>query len=251
MSPLGFEIVAAEPSPLGMIILRQRVLASEPGGVVAEITLDHQFLMSSRATASERALSSLAIAWHGGRDLRVLVGGLGLGYTAHEALASDRVARVEVVELLEPVANWMRDGLVPLSSALAPELRPGGRLAIRLGDVYAELREAPNLAYDLILVDVDHSPDEPLGAPNEAFHSARGAALAGEHLAPDGVLAVWSYAPNDAFADALRDTFREVDARPVGFFNPVTEERETNWIFLARGPARGMGEPSGPGQEPR
>ena len=74
---------------------------------------------------------------------RVLVGGLGLGYTAHEALASDRVARVEVVELLQPVISWMRDGLVPLSEVLSRELAADGRLEIRQGDVYADLREPP------------------------------------------------------------------------------------------------------------
>ncbi len=117
MSPLDFEVIAAEESPLGMVILRQRKLASEPGVLATEITFDHQFLMSSIVAVSERALSSLAIEWHGGDSLRVLVGGLGLGCTAHEAIASDRVSRVEVVELLRPVIDWMSNGLVPLSGS--------------------------------------------------------------------------------------------------------------------------------------
>jgi len=217
-----------------MIILRQRDAAGA-GGPITEITLDHRFLMSSLNTVSERALSSLAIQWHGGENLRVLVGGLGLGYTAHEALASDRVGRVEVVELLEPVISWTRDGLVPLSHELLSELAPGGRLQIRQGDVYLELREPPRTKYDLILIDVDNSPEEALGAPNDAFHSAAGAALAHEHLAEGGVLGVWSTEPGDAFVEALRSVFAEVQSRALDFFNPVTNEPETNWVFLARG----------------
>ena len=70
-----------------MLCLRQRELLSEPGTMVTEITLDHEFLMSSYSTASERALSRFALDMHPGRDLKVLVGGLGLGYTAHEVSA--------------------------------------------------------------------------------------------------------------------------------------------------------------------
>ncbi len=235
MSPLDFEIIAAEPCPLGMIMLRQREIATEPEEAIVEIALDHQFLMSSRNTFSERALSSLAIDWHGGQDLRVLVGGLGLGYTAHEALASDRVGRVEVVELAEPVIAWMRDGLMPLSPEICRASTPGGRLRIRQGDVYAELRNAPQARHDLILIDVDHAPDEALGAPNDAFHSEAGVAQAREQLAEGGVLGVWSYHACEPFVAALRSVFAEVEARPLAFFNPVSESQETNWVFLARG----------------
>jgi spermidine synthase len=217
-----------------MIILRQRDAAGAEGPIT-EITLDHRFLMSSLNTVSERALSSFAIKWHGGENLRVLVGGLGLGYTAHEALASDRVGHVEVVELLEPVIGWTRDGLVPLSQELISELAAGGRLEIRQGDVYLELHEPPRKKYDLILIDVDNSPEEALGAPNDAFHSAQGAALAREHLAAGGVLGVWSTESSEAFVEALRSVFAEVEARALDFFNPVTNEPETNWVFLARG----------------
>lgn len=233
LCPIDFDVVAAAPSPLGMIILRRR----DPVGVegpITEITLEHRFLMSSLTTVSERALASLAIAWHGGDALRVLVGGLGLGYTVHEALSSARVGRVVVVELLEPVIQWMRDGVVPLSQELSRAQGPGGRLEIRQGDVYAHLREPPRSKLDLILIDVDNSPEEALGAPNDAFHSAEGAALAREHLDPGGVLGVWSTGASDAFVGALRSVFPAVEAHAIDFFNPVTGEAETNWVFLAR-----------------
>ena len=237
MSQQDFEIIAAEESPLGMIILRQRQLTPDPQDWVTEITLEHQFLMSSLVTVSERALSSAAIQWHGGVDLRVLVGGLGLGYTADEALASDRVGHVEVVELLSPVIGWMRDGLIPNSQALRNAMGPGGRLEIRQGNVYADLRQPSDVKYDLILIDVDHAPDSALGQPNDAFHSVQGVALARDHLTPGGVLAVWSCAPSDAFVNALSAVFEEVETRTIDFFNPVVDAAETNWIFLARGHA--------------
>jgi spermidine synthase len=249
MSLADLEYLASEDTPIGLICLRRRGIPSEPGAVVTEILLDHQFLMSSENTASERALASRALELHAGDRLRVLVGGLGLGYTARAALDSPRVAHVEVVELLAPVIDWTRAGLVPLGS----ELLADARFAVREGDVYAELaappadvsavasrrragREAPQAPsrWDLILVDVDHSPEERLGPSNAAFYSAAGLALAKQHLAPGGLLAVWSYAESSPFADALRATFREVHVESLCFDNRVVEAEETNWLFLAR-----------------
>jgi spermidine synthase len=224
------DVVAYEPSPIGMICLRRRGVPSRPGALVTEITLDHQFLMSSESTASERALATRALAWHGGAALRVLVGGLGLGYTAREALAFARVAAVEVIELLPPVVDWLDRGLIPL----AAELHADPRFSVRLGDVYAELAASPRRRHDLILIDVDHSPEERLGPSNAAFYTAEGLARAKQHLAPDGVLAVWSYAASSPFADALRAAFPEVRVESVHVENPVIEATETNWLFLAR-----------------
>ena len=100
MAPPTLEILAYEPTPLGLLCLRRREVPGAPGTSVTEITLDHEFLMSSLLTASEEALARRAVVRHAGDALDVLVGGLGLGYTAHAALGSARVARVEVVELL-------------------------------------------------------------------------------------------------------------------------------------------------------
>ncbi len=231
MSSSNLEILAYEPSHLGMICLRQRELLSEPGTVVTEITLDHQFLMSSYNTASERALARYALEMHQGKDLEVLVGGLGLGYTAREVLGSCRVAQTEVVEFLPPLIDWFGKGLVPL----ADELKADSRLTVVEGDVYARLSVSPRRTYDLILVDVDHSPDEHLGDGNASFYTEDGLGLAKKHLAPEGVLGVWSYAESSQFADALRMVFSEVRIESVSFENRVVGEEETNWLFFARG----------------
>jgi spermidine synthase len=226
----NIEYLAAEESRLGMICLRRRELLSRPGVIVTEITLDHQFLMSSHNTASERALSQRAIAMHGGAGLAVLVGGLGLGYTARELLRSAAVSRVDVVEYLPEVIGWLDRGLLPL----AAELGADPRLAVVEADVYDRLSRPPERHYDLILVDVDHSPEERLGDTNESFYTEEGLGLARRHLAPGGILGVWSYAESPAFERRLRAVFREVRAEPVRFRNVLFDEEETNWLFFGR-----------------
>jgi spermidine synthase len=229
--PSPFDYLAAEESPLGLVCLRRRAIAGDPDEVATEITLDHQFLMSSANTASERALADRALALHAGADLSVLVGGLGLGYTAHAVLASPRVARLEVVEYLEPVIGWLRAGELPLSVELARD----ARFAVAHGDVYARLALEPTERWDLILIDVDHSPEEPLGSESDSFYRETGLARARRHLAAGGVLGVWSYAESPHFADALARVFAEVHVERVQFENRVVGEQETNVLFFARG----------------
>ena len=225
-----FEILAYEPTELGVLCLRRRELLCEPGTLVTEVTLNHEFLMSSYLTASERALSEIALKMHPGSGLRVLVGGLGLGYTTRVALEADRVSECEVVEFLPQVINWMAQGLVPLSD----ELNADNRLKVTQGDVYLKLTSPPNQTHDLILIDVDHSPDDNLDAANGNFYTADGLSRAKLHLAEDGILGVWSYAESSPFADALRDVFREVRIEPVTVFNNLINEQQTDWLFFAR-----------------
>ncbi len=230
MTPSNLKILDYADTPLGPLCLRRRELLSRPGTVVTEVTLNHAFLMSSYNTASEQALAALALEMHAGDDLRVLVGGLGLGYTAHAALRSERVASVEVVELLPEVVDWMERDLVPLSTALKAD----PRFRTISGDVYARLMEPPQERFDLILIDVDHAPDDPLDQTNGFFYTEQGLSRARRHLAPAGVLGVWSYAENSPFASALRKVFREVRVEPVTFFNDLINEETTDWLFFAR-----------------
>lgn len=232
MSPSKFEILAYEDTQLGLLCLRRRELLSRPGTVVMEITLNHEFLMSSYITVSERALARYALDIHGGKKLSVLVGGLGLGYTAHEVLSvgGDRVARVEVVEFLPQVIDWVAQDLVPLATALKAD----ARLSCVEGDIYAQLSRPPEHKYDLILIDVDHSPDEPLGSASAAFYTKAGLMRARRHLTESGVLAVWSYAEHSPFATALRRVFSDVRVEPVSVMNDLVDEEQTDWLFFAR-----------------
>lgn len=234
MAESNLEFLAHQDTEIGTLILRRRRLLSRPDTVVTEITLSHEFLMSSHVTTSERALSRIALEMHAGDSLQVLVGGLGLGYTAFEVLQSPRVARAEVVEFVPAVIDWMKAGLFPLSEALAAE----PRLAVMSGDVYERLSRPPDPAaprFDLILIDVDHSPAEPLSeAHGDRFYTAAGLRAARAHLAPGGILAVWSYAESSSFAGALREVFGEVRVEPVRVVNDLFDSETTDWLFFAR-----------------
>jgi len=230
MNRPNLEILAYETTPLGDLCLRRRELLSRPGTVITEITLDHQLLMSSHITVSERALATEALARHSGDKLSVLVAGLGLGYTAAAVLQSDRVERLEVIELFPAVVGFTNDGLVPLSS----ELLGDARFTVREGDAYATLRGEVTHPWDLVLVDVDHAPDDHLGAGNESFYTRSGLDRAKRHLAPGGILAVWSYADSSPFVDALNTAFDDVDVVRVNYVNDLVDEEHTDWLFLAR-----------------
>ena len=224
---LEFEVIDHAESPLGVIILRRR---NPPEEHVIELTLEHQFLMSSAVTVSERALATRAIAMHGGTDLDVMIGGLGLGYTSKAALESDRVACVEVVELVAGVISWVERSVIPLGK----ELTSDRRFHMTQDDVYDRLRRAPLKKHDLLLIDVDHSPDARLGESSDSFYSRPGLALARQHLEPHGVFGVWSTSASPSFEAELRKTFREVRVDPIDFINETTGRPETNWLFLAR-----------------
>jgi spermidine synthase len=230
MARPNFEILAYDDTTLGPLCLRRRELLAEPGTIVTEVSLNHEFLMSSYNTASERALTNVALEMHGGAGLDVLVGGLGLGYTAREALLSAKVARVEVVEFLPQVIDWLGRGLIPL----AAELKADPRLEVVRGDVYRRLSEPPVRAHDLILIDVDHSPEDRLASANGSFYTEEGLERAKRHLKPGGVLGVWSYDESSPFASALRRVYREVRVEPVEFKNRFVGGTQTDWLFFAR-----------------
>jgi len=230
MSRSNLEILAYEATPLGDLCLRRRELLARPGTVITEITLDHQLLMSSHITVSERALATEALQRHPGDDLSVLVAGLGLGYTAAAALESARVKRLEVVEFLPAVVGFLNQGLIPLSAQLLADPRFG----VRDADAYALLHDQAAEDWDLILIDVDHAPDDHLSDDNNAFYTGPGLERAKQHLSPGGILAVWSYAESSPFADALHASFDVVEVVSVRYVNDLVDEEHSDWLFLAR-----------------
>ena len=92
-----------------------------------------------------------------------------------------------------------------------------------MNDVYAELLEPPQTTWDLILIDVDHSPDEPLAEANAFFYTEAGLECAKKHLTPGGLLGVWSYAASSPFATALRAVFPHGEFEPVTFVESATK----------------------------
>ncbi len=201
-----------------------------PGTIVTEVTLNHEFLMSSYHTDSEQALARIGVAMHGGKDLKVLIGGLGLGYTADAALACKTVAAVEVIELLGQVIGWLDEGLLPLSKTLLGDQR----LQVTEGDGYRKMWQQPDSVYDLILIDIDHSPDDRLGTVDASFYSVEGLERARRHLAPGGVLGIWSYEENSEFALAMDTIFDEVRIEPVAHENVLIDQTQTDWLYFGK-----------------
>ena len=164
------------------------------------------------------------------RRLDVLVGGLGLGYSAAAALNSDDVGSVEVVEFLPQVIGWMNAGLVPLADQLNVE----PRLKITQGDIYARLAESAGPLFDLIAIDVDHSPEDVLGGQSDGFYSLVGLEVAKTQLRPGGVLGVWSYDESTPLLDKMRKVFSHVQVEQVTVMNDLINEEQTDWLFFGR-----------------
>jgi spermidine synthase len=236
---MSIEILAYEETPLGLLCLRRRELVSRPGQMVTEVTLNHEFLMSSYLTESERTLSSEGlqrVAEKVGPDseaeLRVLVGGFGLGYTAAAALASPAVTSVEVIEFLPQVIGWFDAGLIPL----ADSLKADSRLTVTQGDIYQRLASTATTEFVLIAIDVDHSPQDTLGDQSFGFYTEEGLRQAQSHLSPGGVLGVWSYDDNTPLLEKMRRVFVDVDVEQVTVWNDLIDVEQTDWLFFGRRP---------------
>ena len=233
-----FEELAWASTPIGEVSLRRR---REPvtGTEVHEVKLGEEFLMSSLFTVAEEELARLALARLGGRDLRVVVGGLGLGYTARAVLEDERVVDLVVVDALEPVIEWHRQGLVPLG----PGLTADPRCRFVHGDFFAMSAaggfdpDGSGTLVDAVIVDIDHSPQHLLADGSSAFYRREGTQALAAHLRAGGVYALWSNDPPDeSYLDILRSVFTDVVAEVVEFPNPLQDRTATNTVYLATRP---------------
>lgn len=232
-----FEELAFEQTPMGELTLRRRV---EPAidADVFEVKLGDEFLMSSLFTVAEEELSRLglaALAPDRG-DLDIVVGGLGLGYTAVTALADARVRSMTVVDALPAVIDWHERRLLPVSSQLVDD--PRTRLVH--ADFFALMRGEPGSSpalperVDTILLDVDHSPTFTLDPSHADLYTVAGLRRLAAHLRAGGVFALWSDDPPEAgFLEVLRSVFPHVEGHTVAFDNPLTGGRSRNGVYVA------------------
>ncbi len=198
------EFIGSAERSIGHLYLSRYESPIHPDGWVYEVHIDGDLLMSSVSPLSERELSTRAIAAHtGSGKLRILVGGLGLGYTAQAALESPRASLVRVIDRMDFVIEWLNQGLLPLSKQLTTD----ERVDLVQSDVYGDLLGPASETYDLILVDVDHSPAMPLDPASLPFYTAEGQAAVRAHLAPGGIVAVWSAHHNDAFEAVMTKSY--------------------------------------------
>ena len=238
MQPV-FEELDYQSTPLGNISLRRRSEPMSNDTIVYEIRLGEEFLMSSLFTEAERRLATLALAALDAEHADVIVGGLGLGYTAAAALDVPSVASLTVIELLEPVIDWHRRGLVPNSKQLVSD----PRCTLVLDDFF-ELAMRPAAGFErgdagravhAVLLDIDHSPEHRLDDRSRAFYSPQGMQTLATKLHPGGVFGLWSNDPPDvAFMHLLAAAFESVDSHEIRFANPYTGGESASTVYVAK-----------------
>lgn len=171
------------------------------------IVLERNELMNSRMSGSEEALAVMTLERLGKREARVLIGGYGMGFTLRAALAVlGNNARVTVAELVPKIVDWARGPMATLTNGCLDD----PRVQVIFDDVGRVIADGQN-AYDAILLDVDNGPDGLTRVGNDSLYSMRGLDLARQALRPGGILAVWSAAPDPAFARRMRDSGFQVE----------------------------------------
>ncbi|WP_198319549.1 spermidine synthase [Actinopolyspora erythraea] len=211
---MSVERVATVDSPRGEIVLLRRADGT------LELRVNGVFVMDTAHTDSERRLARTAldaletsVSGAAGRP-RVLIGGLGLGFTLHEVLAEPLVREVTVAELEPAIIDWYRNGLVP-ELADDPHDR---RVRLRAADVTEVLAEQPSGSLDLVLLDVDNGPGYLVHTDNVTVYERDFLTTCHSRLSAGGVAAIWSAARSAELETTMRDVFETVRRSTV----PVT-----------------------------
>ncbi len=230
-----FEELDFRQTPLGDLTLRRRRVLSLGGVDVFEVKLGDAYLMSSLFHEVEVALANLGLAALNAGAWDVVVGGLGLGYTAVAALEHAAVRSLVVVDALDAVIDWHRRGLVPLGAKLTGD----PRCRFVHGDFFALADSAAGFdsgrKFHAVLLDIDHSPRNLLHPRNAAFYEPAGLRALTGHLHKGGVFALWSDdPPEDEFLRTLGEVFATAKAHVVKFENPLLDCESASTVYVAR-----------------
>lgn len=225
-------------TPLGDIALRRRLVRSLGDLEVFEVKLGEAFLMSSLFHEVEVALADLGLDALDPGPCDVVVGGLGLGYTAAAALKHAKVRDLIVVDALDAVIEWHQQGIVPLG----PMLTGDPRCRLVNGDFFALAASTTGFdpvssgrRFHAILLDIDHSPRNLLHPRHGTFYSTTGLRALTTHVEPNGVFALWSDDPPDEdFLQTLGAVFTTVQAHVVKFPNPILDCESASTVYVAR-----------------
>jgi spermidine synthase len=197
----AIEVLERAAGRSGELVLRR-------SGGDLEVIADGTFLISSANADSSRALIGAGLPYVGHSGLEVLIGGLGLGYALDEALVSDQVARVTVVEYEPLIVDWFRRYGGRRAERLA-EGEAADRAQVVVADVADVLRGRP-AAFELVALDTDNGPDWLVRAANAGLYDEAGVALAHAALRPGGAAVFWSPERYDWFAARLAAVFSHV-----------------------------------------
>jgi spermidine synthase len=211
-------------------------------GAEFSIMLGNIELMNSRLSGSEEALAALVCERIQARpQARILIGGLGMGFTLRRALAVlDQKARITVAELVPAVVAWARGPMAEVFGASLTDPRVG----IEETDVGRLIRSGRS-SYDAILLDVDNGPQGLSRAANDWLYQKAGLSAARMALRPGGVLAVWSSGPDRHFAPRLRRVGFHVDEVRLRANGSRGGARHVVWIAMRRDAAAGVFSPNG------
>ncbi|WP_406280725.1 spermidine synthase [Embleya sp. NBC_00896] len=213
------------PAADGELVLRR-------AGEHYEIISNGCFLMDTRAGESERLLVRSALDALGDVPaLRILVGGLGVGFTLREALTEPRVAHVTVIEREPHVVAWGRGPLAPFSGHALTD----PRVSVVTADLVAWVRSpvtGPDAAperFHALCLDIDNGPEWTVTDGNASLYDDAGLDALRARLLPGGVLTFWSASASPAFADRLRSRFAQVTVHRV-----AVPRGEPDVVFVAR-----------------
>lgn len=230
-----FEEIDRCDTPIGEISVRRRVEPTLQTDVY-EVKLGDEFLMSSLFTVAEIALAHLGLAELRGDALDVVVGGLGLGYTARAVLEDPRVRSLHVIEALGAVIEWHERHLIPH----AAELTDDPRTHLVEADFFALVADGARFApgaptrFHAALVDIDHSPRHLLHPSHAPFYTTEGLACLAARLHPGGVFGLWADGePDHEFAATLAGVFAAATAHVITFPNFYTGGESASTVYVA------------------
>lgn len=236
---LIFEELDYQETPLGAISLRRRSEPRLDNTLIYEVKLGEEFLMSSLFVEAEQQLATLSLAKLAqqahSRDLEIIVGGLGLGYTALTALNDTNVKRVRTIDVMQAVISWHQRGLIPIGDVLAKDPRS----TLIHGDFFAIARDQKTQGFldqgkvHAILLDIDHSPSHWLNDSNQSFYSLTSLETVANKLVSGGVFGIWSNeVPDQQFQQLLEQVFIQVEAHTIEFANPYSGKDSINSVYI-------------------
>jgi len=235
----NYEELDYRETPLGDLMLRRRRLLQLGGLDIYEVKLGDYFLMSSLFHEAESQLAKLGLDVLKNEELNVVIGGLGLGYTAVSALEDKRIKSLIVVEYLEGVIEWHNKNIVPLGKKLCED----SRCRIVNADFFAMSQdvsksfdpESPMIKHDAILLDIDHTPTNVLHQTNTRFYSEKGLMELAQHLKPGGVFALWADGfPEKSFTEKLNNVFEKAWSHTIEFDNPIMGDTSEGAVYVAQ-----------------